>query len=245
MRYRGEKFEILDNVHRLGLDDYYGAHKWGIEYRKPEVLKGSYPLQDILRSYELSGRGLDQIDRFDAIQKTGKLLADTHREYGAVGEFNAYAVLFKGVRDGKAVEPYLNLPTIIYNKEKQLGEKMKRATDLLDLVVSVGSEEWHRDKNLANVKKAMYYGVTPYDDEDVIKMTISLIKRGRLTLPGDEKVAADLTHTARIARKVFSLHNQQRLGIKSEASRPIRDLALEVVEAKLRAIQVQKRNQEA
>jgi hypothetical protein len=36
-RYRGSNEEIIENVERLGVSDYYGIHEHGIEIKKPEI----------------------------------------------------------------------------------------------------------------------------------------------------------------------------------------------------------------
>jgi hypothetical protein len=241
MRYRGEKQAILNNVHRLGLDDYYGPHSWGVEFKKPELLRKGMPLQDIMRNDHLKREGIEKIDRFDALGQAGDLLNRTHAEHGAVGEFNAFAVIFEDFEDGKVANPVLYLPTIVYNEEKNFGEVMKKATDLLDFMVSAGAEEARRRGADTDIKRAIVSAISRYDDEKVIKMTSSLAKRGRLTLPGDEDVAEDLTATGKAARKVFSQHNVQRLNIKPENSADIRKLVIEICEDRIREIENENR----
>lgn len=49
-RCRGTVGEILENVYRLGLSDYYGLHRIGIEFKRREIFERGIVLQDIWRA---------------------------------------------------------------------------------------------------------------------------------------------------------------------------------------------------
>jgi hypothetical protein len=244
-RSRGTDQEILENVHRLGLDDYYGPHPWGIEIKKPDLFKKGIALQDIYRQDLIGSDLLNKIDRFGAIAEASQLLNNTHAKYGAVGEFNIYAVLFADHEEDKVTDPVLMLPTIIYNhdkplegKEKEAAEISDKATDLLDFLVSIGSEEWRRiekEENFKNMKKALKLALDNYQDSKVIALAESFAKRGRLSLPGDENIVNkkdldnkdEFSSTAKASRTIFSAHAVQRFNISKDASAQIRKLVIE------------------
>lgn len=66
-RYRGRQEEIMENVKRLGLADYYGIHQNGIEIKKPEIYAKGVALQDIYRADLINSDKLKEIDRFEAL----------------------------------------------------------------------------------------------------------------------------------------------------------------------------------
>ena len=58
-RYRGSNEEVQENIERLGLSEFYGPHKNGIEIKKPEIYTHGLALQDVYRSDMIDSEKLD------------------------------------------------------------------------------------------------------------------------------------------------------------------------------------------
>jgi hypothetical protein len=141
-RYRGSKEEIFENIQRLGLEDTYGLHENGIEIKDQDLYKKGLPLQDIYRSDLINSDKVTGFDRFQALAESGKYLRKIHDEHGGVGETNIGDIIFKKYENGQVSEPVLNIPDIVFNKEKNISEREKKATDILDFIISIGAEEF-------------------------------------------------------------------------------------------------------
>ncbi|GEM_PF-1011299 len=224
-RYRGSPEQTAENISRLGLDEYYGIHPWGIEIKKPEVFSNSIGLQDIFRQDQINHPAVNNIDRFDALGRAADYMKNLHKTSGGIAEGNAYNFMFTET-DGAVVDkPILMIPTEIYNPEKNISEIEQRATDLLDFLASTSIEEYRRSKDWENVKRVLQTALERYDDVNVAKMVASYVRRGRLTLPGDtEGLEFENSPTFRASRHVFAAHNTQRLSVKNpEVSAQIRN----------------------
>ncbi|MDO8638315.1 MAG: hypothetical protein Q7R43_01975 [Candidatus Daviesbacteria bacterium] len=209
-RYRGIKEEIAENAKRLGLEEYYGLHPWGIEIKKPEIFKSGRTLQDIYRADLINSTELSDIDRFTALAEAAKYIRNIHDQYGAIGEIVASDIIFRGEEGNKLARPILNIPDLVYNPKKITSETEKKATDVLDFLMEIGFEEFRRSKDWEETKKALKTIVENYGDEKVIQATKSLAKRGRLTLT--------------------SQHNQARLGVDKELTGELRKIVIEICE---------------
>lgn len=211
-RYRGTPDEIMESVEKLGLSDYYGLHKDGIEIKKPEIYTRGIDLQDIYRADLIGSSQLNEIDREKALSKASEYIKKIHDERGGIGELVVGDIIFQENEENQVKNPVLNLPDIIYSKEKNIGEKEKKATDLLDFLASIGTEEFRRSRNWRRVEKSIKIILENYGDQEVIKLTNSFVKRGRLTLQGDiEMLNLPDTLTTK-TRAVFAQHNKARLG---------------------------------
>jgi len=233
-RYRGSKEEIFENIKRLGLEDTYGLHKNGIEIKDQDLYKKGLPLQDIYRSDLINSDKVNGFDRFQALAESGKYLRKIHDEHGGIGEVNIGDIIFKKHENGQVGEPVLNMPDIVFNEEKNIGEKEKKATDMLDFIISVGAEEFRSSKgDLNDVKQAMKNVLENYNDKSVINLMKSYIKRGRLTLSGDrESEAVNLpkdTFTTK-NRGVFTKHNEARIVNDRSLEASLKNIGLEVCE---------------
>ena len=231
-RYRGDNKEIFENIKRLGLDDVYGIHENGIEIKEQDVYRQGLPLQDLYREDIVNSDKVSGFDRFQALAESGKYLKEIHDEHGGIGEVLPSDIIFKEHKDGKVSEPVLNIPDIVFNEEKNISEKEKKATDVLDFIMSVGVEEYRRsNNNLDNVRKAMKTVLENYNDKDVISLVKSYIKRGRLTLSGDrESKIIDLpkdTFTTK-NRGIFTKHNEARIVNNKELETNLKDIGFEV-----------------
>ena len=233
-RFRGTPEQVLENVHRLGLDDYYGAHPWGVEIKKPEIYKEGIALQDIFRSDQIKSDLLDKFDRTEALGLATDYIKDLHEKHGGTGQLVSGAVIFRKGEGDRLENPVLNLPDIVYNPDKKIGDKEKLATDMLDFLVSIGVEEYRRSKDWGSVTKALNTILTHYDNKNIISLVKSFAKRGRLTLPGDLNVSQSLSSTAQSARKYFSAHNVQRLKVTEDMSTQLRDEVISVCDAFLK-----------
>jgi len=215
-RYRGTPKQTMENVERLGLEEYYGEHPWGIEIKNPELFSHLIGLQDIFRQDQINHPAIADIDRFEALGKVVDYMKEIHATAGGIAEGNAYTFLFSE-NDGKQVDkPLLMIPTEIYNPEKNISEIEKKATDLLDLFASIAVEEYRRSKDWESVRKAFGEILEHYQGKKVIAMVASYVGRGRLTLPGDtEGLNFETSPTYRAARHAFAAHNTQRLSAKN------------------------------
>ena len=229
-RYRGTPEMTMDNIERLGLEDYYGPHEWGIEVKQPEVFTHAIGLQDVFRQDLIQSPVLDKIDRFEAEAAAVRYMKELHDTAGGIAEGNVYTFLFEKAEGGKAEKPFLMIPTETYNPEKHISLIEQKATDLLDFLASVGMEEWRRSQSLKNederwasMKKAWDVALSSYGDKKVISMVASYVRRGRLTLPGDiEALEFETSSTYRQSRKVFAAHNTQRLTAVADISAELR-----------------------
>lgn len=234
-RYRGNNEEILENIERLGLSEYYGENPDGIEIKNPEIYTKGIALQDVLRADIIGSDELKSIDRFDAIGKAASYISSMHQEHGAIGEVLVSDIIFQENEDGNLEKPVLNLPDIVFNKDKKetTGEVDKKATDLLDFLASVFSEEYRRgeveeiesDKHLAQALDAV---LENYQDENIVALVKSFAKRGRLTLQGDGEFFKSLDkNISRAGRGLFSQHNKARLASKKEIEAVMKDKIIE------------------
>jgi len=215
-RYRGNNAEVVANIERLGLSEYYGPHKNGIEIKNPEIYTRGVVLQDVYRADLIKAEQLGQIDRSQALQEAAKYIRKIHDEHGGVGEILVSDIIFQENQDGKLGKPVLNLPDIVWNEKKSTGEIDKKATDLLDFLSSIFGEERRRSQDPVETDRAIDTVLANYGDRDVVAMVESYIKRGRLTLQGDRE-SSSLPETAtKKGRSIFSQHNKARLGSKTE-----------------------------
>jgi hypothetical protein len=215
-RYRGSNEEVHENIERLGLSEYYGLHENGIEIKKPEIYTKGLALQDVYRADVIESDKLKATDRFQALAEAAKYVRGIHDNHGGIGELLVSDIIFQENQDGKLGKPVLNMPDIVWNKnkEKTTGLKDKKATDMLDFLASVFGEESRRSQNAEDVDMALDTVVQNYGDKDIISMVESFIKRGRLTLQGDAELL-NLPNTAsKKARGIFSQHNKARVASK-------------------------------
>jgi len=236
-RYRGTKEEIFENIERLGLIETYGLDEKGIEIKDQDLYRHGLPLQDIYRSDLIASESVQGFDRFQALTLSSQYLRKMHDEYGGIGEVNIGDIIFKEKIDDQVGQPVLNMPDIVFNNQKEIGEKEKKATDMLDFLISVGAEEFRRSATeeelvrLNNVRRAMQTVVENYGDQSVISLVKSYIKRGRLTLLGDKKVQGiDLppdTFTTK-NRALFTKHNEARIVNNHGIETTVKEIGLEV-----------------
>lgn len=233
-RYRGNKEEIFENIKRLGLENVYSLHENGIEIKDQDLYKKGLPLQDLYRSDLITSDKIAGFDRFQALTESGQYLRKIHDTHGGIGEVNIGDIIFKQHENGQVNEPVLNIPDIVFNERKNISEKEKKATDLLDFVISVGAEEFRRSGgNLNIVKRAMKIVLENYNDKGVINLMKSYIKRGRLTLSGDRESAAislpQNTFTTK-HRGIFTKHNEARIVNNRSLESSLKNIGLEICE---------------
>jgi hypothetical protein len=233
-RYRGSKEEIFENIKRLGLENTYGLHANGIEIKDQDLYLKGLPLQDIYRSDLIGSETVSGFDKLQALDESGKYLRKIHDEHGGIGEANIGDIIFKKHENNQVGEPVLNMPDIVWNENKNVGEKEKKATDILDFIISVGAEEFRSSGgDLDGVKRSMRQVLESYNDQEVISLVKSYIKRGRLTLSGDVKSRAvdlpDNTFTTK-NRALFTKHNEARIVNNKDLETSLKDIGLEVCE---------------
>lgn len=213
-RYRGSNEEVLKNVERLGLSDYYGPHEKGIEIKKPELFTKGFHLLDIYRADIVKPGEQDELerltelkstDRFEALEEAAKYARRIHDEHGAVGELNMFHFLFPGKKpDGTLQEPVLYMPDIVWNEKKKTSEADKKTTDTLDFLSTVFFEEERRSHDPKEINRALDTVIRNYGDPRIIALVASFIGRGRLTLRGDAGAldAIAESHRAEVLEKM-------------------------------------------
>ena len=212
-RYRGTPEQVMPQIQKFGLDHMYGLHPWGMEIKQPEVFTRSIGLQDIFRSDLIDHPTLTGIDRFEALATTAQYMAELHKKDVCIAEGVVNSFLFAKHEDGKVSEPYLMLPTEIFNPEKNISIIEQKTTDILDLFVTTVYEELRRSGgSWESVDRVLDTILSAYGDRDTIAMAVSYIKRGRVTLPNDlAGLGFETTAMYRAVRPVAALHNTQRL----------------------------------
>ncbi|MFA4999910.1 MAG: hypothetical protein WC545_00925 [Patescibacteria group bacterium] len=236
-KYRGSKEEIFENVQRLGLENTYGLHEKGIEIKDQDLFRHGVPLQDVYRSDLIDSEKVKDLDRFQALAETGKYIRQIHDAHGAIGELVSGDIIFKKQEGGRVSEPILNLPDIVFNKDKAatVSEKNNKATDILELLVNIGAEEFRRSEDdMGSVREALKTLLASYDDKSVINLVKSYIKRGRLVLAGDKQSkVVDLpedTFTAK-HRGTFAIHNKVRQIVNTaELEAALKEISVELCE---------------
>ena len=126
-RYRGSQAQILENIKRLGLEEFYGGHAWGIEIKKPEIFNKGFALQDVLRAKEIGAPILADIDPLQALSESTAYIKRIHDTYGPVGDLVG-DIMFQRKDGSRVVEPVLNIPDII------LAPSEKRTAMLADSI---------------------------------------------------------------------------------------------------------------
>lgn len=177
---------------------------------------------------------VQDFDRFQALAESGQYLRKIHDNYGGIGELLASDIIFKKHEDGHLSEPVLNMPDIIFNKNKSISEKEKKATDVLDFIFSIGAEEFRKSGgDLDSVKRAMKNILENYNDKSVINLVKSYIKRGRLTLSGDkDSKAVNLPEDAFTTknRGIFTKHNEARIVNDRGLEALLKNIGLDICE---------------
>ncbi|MBU1164041.1 hypothetical protein KKA15_00590 [Patescibacteria group bacterium] len=228
-RYRGNQEEKLQNIKRLGLQDYYGEHVNGIEIKQQELYTQGIALQDIYRSDQIDSDRLNEIDRFQALATATQHVSQTHKEHGGIGELLTSDIIFSS-KDGEQVsEPVLNLPDIVYNPKKQTAEIDKKATEVLEFMFNIGVEELRRSNNWMEVRKALETIVDNYEDNKIIDMVKSYAARGRLVLQGDTEMLRLSDTVTKKARPALAQHNKARLGTTTETEAQLRQFIKDII----------------
>lgn len=216
-RYRAGKEETMAHIKQLGLEDYYGEHSHGFEVKKPEIFTNGVNLFDIWRSDQIHSPLLDKVDRFEALKQAVQYVRSVHDNHGGIGELLANDIIFQDhAEDGTVSNPVLNLPDIVYNPRKNFGRHEQRATDMLDFMVGMSTEELRRSGDWDQVQKVLTTikdGYGPEDPQDsVIKWTGLLARRGRLTLEENG---------------LSKIHNFARLGLTKGISARLRQTIID------------------
>jgi hypothetical protein len=210
---------IISKIDKFGDKDLY--------------LKG-LPLQDLYRADLINSDKVEGFDRFQALAESGKYLRRIHDEHGGIGEVLAGDIIFKNHEDGKVGEQILNMPDIVFNKKKNIGEKEKKTIDILDFIMSIGAEEFRRSEgDFDSVKRAMSTILENYNDKAVIRLVKSYIKRGRLTMLGDKTSSAVNLPEDNFTTKnrgIFTKHNEARVINDKDLEASLKSVGLEVCE---------------
>ncbi len=233
-RYRGNKEEIMENIEKLGLDNIYASNEKGIEIKDKSVYQEGVILQDIFRADIINSNKLKDLDRFQAVSETGNYLRSVHDSKGAIGEVLVSDIIFRKKENNHLSEATLNIPDIVYNQDKNIGDREKKATDLLDLLISIGAEEFRVSAgDIDSVKKIMKVLLKTYNDKYVIALAQSYIKRGRLVLSGDvnsKSVNIPTDSFTTKNRALFSIHNEARVVKDKDLETRLKDICLSLCE---------------
>lgn len=220
-RYRGTPGEIAANAERLGLEDFYGAHPWGIEIKKPEIYTEGTSLYDIIVANKEGKTPLQDIDKNHAIAESAKYIRGIHDAHGGIGELLVMDIQFQN-RDGATVSnPVLGLPDVVWNNDATLSETSKKATDVLDFLVNLSFWEHKAGSSPETIQAELDNFLGNYGDEKVVRAVRAFInpdrKSKKPTLPGENKLGL--------------LHNVARLGADAKLSSTVRN---EVFDATVR-----------
>jgi hypothetical protein len=236
--YRYKRPErIAERAGQLGLQYVYGRHENGVEILKPEIYTKGIILHDIFRSDLIGDPRLAQIDRYDALQKSTQYVSQIHSKFGAIGEVQPSDIIFSEHDEKSVSEPILGIPDVVYT-DALPGKKARKATDILDFMVSIGSEEYRRvsrenehkseDEKVSaeeSVRHAIEIIRDNYEDKEILKVVRSFAKRGRLSMKGDIDIIEKSNKDVRIGRfsklgrklrELVSGHTQVRLGITED-----------------------------
>ncbi len=85
----------MENVKQFGLEDFYGAHPWGIEIKDPEAFNRLFALRDIFRQDLINSEAINDIDRFEALGSAVDYMKHLHETAGGIAEGNVYTFLFR------------------------------------------------------------------------------------------------------------------------------------------------------
>ena len=231
-RYRGSKEEIFKNAKRLGLDDLYGLHEHGIEIKKPDVYLKGVQLQDIYRADVIDNEALMAIDRFEALAQVSAYLRTMHDAHGGIGQALVPTFLFSQHGEGMVSDPVFSIPDVVFNEDKVIGEKEKKAIDILDFVMSVGAEEFRRSGgDEVSVLRALTTVVVTYGDADVLELVGSYIIRGRLTFAGDvdsKEINLPKDSFTTRHRGLFTKHNEVRVVNNRSLEKTLKEMMLKL-----------------
>lgn len=224
-RHRGTTEEILENVERLGLTEYYGRHPWGIEIKKPEIFTKGISLQDVLRAKEIGSSFLADIDPLQALREAANYIKKIHDEYGPIGDLVG-DIMFQKKEGNEVKDPVLNIPDVVLtpSKNRRISTKSltreQKATDILEHLIHTGFEIMQQTNDAVYAKKALQTVIEAYADRGVLSLVNSFLKRGRPTLPGMKKPKGAL-------KNFFPLHNKVHLSADIKYAFEVRQLAIE------------------
>lgn len=216
-RYRGTPEEITNNINRLGLQEYYGPHQWGIELKKPEIFTNGISLYDVFLAESKGKEPLIGIDRNQAVGEAAKYLRQVHDMHGAVGEFLIFDVQFQRKEGNNVYNPVLGVPDIVWNKDTTMTETTKRATDVLDFLVNVAFWERKIGTQPEAIQKELDTILDSYGDLQVIQAVRAFInpdrKSKKMTLPGEENSGMRFPSTE---------HSKTRVGAEKQWAEDVR-----------------------
>lgn len=228
MRHRhiGTAEEIRENVSRLGLEEYYGPHAWGIEFKKPEIFTQGVSLYDVVVAKKEGKEPLEDVDQQQAFAEAGKYIRQVHDEHGGIGELLIMDIQFQKKEGSKLSDPVLGLPDIVWDKDATLSETAKKATDVMDFLVNTAFWQRRAGMQPADITHVLNTFIKSYGDLKVIQAVRAFVNpdRGsrRLTMAGE-------TGHGGIARKLSEMHNAARLGVIPEETKNVRQEVFDVV----------------
>lgn len=240
MRRRGSRDEILQNIERLGLTEFYGPALGGIEIKKPEVFTQSVALGDIYEAKRINSPILEDIDRFQALSVASSYIGRVHQDYGPIGDIVG-DILFQQKEGSKVINPVLNIPDVVLNPSKRRTKYMResfsqtglssqeidtkiknifsqeqKAVDICELMISCAFCEFKLSDNPELVERTIQTIAQNYPDKEVLKIAKAFIKRGRHTLPGNKNGG--------ILKNFFTLHNSIHLDATKENAEAVRQI---------------------
>lgn len=240
MRRRGSPAEIIENINRLGLEEFYGPHSQGIEIKKPEIFTKGIALGDIYEAKKINSPILNDINRFQALSEATKYISNIHDKKGPIGDIVG-DIMFQQKEGSKVINPVLNIPDVILTPSKrrikfikesltyrgvspqEIDQRIKKifsqeqkAVDICELMISCAFSEFKVSNDPVLVEKTIQVIANNYQNKEILKITNSFIKRGRHTLPGNKNGG--------ILKSFFSLHNIAHLGANKENANNIRQI---------------------
>ena len=229
-RYRANNpKETYEVIKRLGLEEYYGPHEEGLVIKKPEILTDGTGLLDIFRQDIIKNEELNKVDRFEALRETTLYIKNLHNQrQSGLGDLAIMDIVFQKRENGKVSNPVVLIPNMLYNPKLNIPLREQKATDLIDLIFSAGTEEVRRTQgDQANVTKVVDTILNAYDEPDVIRFIRSYMKRGRLTMPGEgNSVQRPRSPSHDSLRTFLSMHMQERMKGDTATDAGLRSLTI-------------------
>lgn len=137
--------------------------------------------------------------------------------------------IFQKRENGIVSNPTLLFPNMTYNPNLNIPLREQKATDLIDFVFSVGTEEMRRaQNNQERVVKVIDTVFNAYNEPDVIDLVKSYMKRGRLNMQAEgDSVKKPISRTIKFLTPILSMHNKQRMKADAPTSAMLRGLIID------------------
>jgi hypothetical protein len=260
-RMRHDAASIVESAKKHKLDRFYKKHDHGVEITFPEKeFDGSTTLLDIFRQDLLEysdepgvGKITDQghlekikrVDRYDALRVAVMYISNQHKNIGAIGELLSNDIIYQHISDDDQVKnPTFNMPDELFLKKWNLSDTQKEAIELLDFMMCLMGEEYHRqiregndpNEGIAKVREiieesyALVYtkrtdgkNKDHKDGKEVLDLVFAMASKGLPNLIGDRDLLDTAPELPVILQQYVAIHNRVRLNLDEKAARTVRE----------------------